>query len=330
MTALEEPPARGPHVGRALKRKEDPRLITGRATYVDDIRPRRHAVDGASCAPPRRTRGSSRSTPRTPLARDDVVGRLHRRGPRRPAGAAADGLGAARRRGQRARALAAGQGRGRATSASRSPWSSARTATPSSTPPSTSSSSTSRCRSSSTRRRRSRTRCSRIHDLSTNKVHEWSLGGGDVDAGFAQADVVIERRVVNHRTAGGAIEPRAVLADYRAGAPDAVVVHADPALPAALPRHHARPQRGPHPRDRARGRRRLRLQAADLRRGDPAPRGPRASSAGRSSGSRRARRTMMVTHHGRDQIATVRDGRQARRHGHRLPREDPRRPRRLP
>src|ERR671930_2311403 len=31
------------------------------------------------------------------------------------------------------------------------------------------------------------------------------------------ADVVVERRVVNHRTAGGAIEPRASLADYRAG-----------------------------------------------------------------------------------------------------------------
>ena len=25
------------HVGRALKRKEDPRLITGQATYVDDV-----------------------------------------------------------------------------------------------------------------------------------------------------------------------------------------------------------------------------------------------------------------------------------------------------
>jgi aerobic carbon-monoxide dehydrogenase large subunit len=25
------------HVGRALRRKEDPRLITGRATYVDDM-----------------------------------------------------------------------------------------------------------------------------------------------------------------------------------------------------------------------------------------------------------------------------------------------------
>jgi carbon-monoxide dehydrogenase large subunit len=57
-----------------------------------------------------------------------------------------------------------------------------------------------------------------VHEeLGTNKVHEWSLGGGDLEAGFAQADVIVERRVVNHRTAGAAIEPRGVLADYRAG-----------------------------------------------------------------------------------------------------------------
>jgi carbon-monoxide dehydrogenase large subunit len=57
-----------------------------------------------------------------------------------------------------------------------------------------------------------------VHDqFATNKVHEWSLGGGDVEAGFAEADVVVERRVVNHRIAGAPIECRGVLADYRAG-----------------------------------------------------------------------------------------------------------------
>ena len=57
-----------------------------------------------------------------------------------------------------------------------------------------------------------------VHEqFGTNKVHEWSLGGGDLDAGFAAADVVIERRIVNHRTSGAAIEPRAVLAEDRAG-----------------------------------------------------------------------------------------------------------------
>jgi aerobic carbon-monoxide dehydrogenase large subunit len=55
-----------------------------------------------------------------------------------------------------------------------------------------------------------------VHEsLGTNKVCEWSLGGGDLEAGFAEADVILERRVVNHRTAGAAIEPRAVLAEYR-------------------------------------------------------------------------------------------------------------------
>ncbi|HEY1591746.1 MAG TPA: xanthine dehydrogenase family protein molybdopterin-binding subunit [Solirubrobacteraceae bacterium] len=57
-----------------------------------------------------------------------------------------------------------------------------------------------------------------VHEeLGTNKVHEWSLPGGDIEAGFAEADVIVERRVVNHRTAGAPIEPRGVLADYRAG-----------------------------------------------------------------------------------------------------------------
>jgi carbon-monoxide dehydrogenase large subunit len=58
-----------------------------------------------------------------------------------------------------------------------------------------------------------------IHDaFGSNKSHEWSLGGGDLEQGFADADVVIERRVVNHRTAGGAIETRGVVADWRANA----------------------------------------------------------------------------------------------------------------
>ena len=54
-----------------------------------------------------------------------------------------------------------------------------------------------------------------VHEeFATNRVHEWSLGGGDVDQGFSEADVVIERRIVNHRTAGAPIEPRAALAEW--------------------------------------------------------------------------------------------------------------------
>src|SRR3954454_15512959 len=54
-------------------------------------------------------------------------------------------------------------------------------------------------------------------DIGTNKTHEWALGGGDMDAAMGEADKVIERRIVNHRTAGAAIEPRGCIADWRAG-----------------------------------------------------------------------------------------------------------------
>ncbi len=57
-----------------------------------------------------------------------------------------------------------------------------------------------------------------IHEeFGTNKVFEWSLPGGDVQAAFADADVVVEKRIVNHRTAGGAIEPRGTVAEWRQG-----------------------------------------------------------------------------------------------------------------
>ena len=54
-------------------------------------------------------------------------------------------------------------------------------------------------------------------DLGTNQTHEWSIGGGDMDSAWAEADVVVERRIVNHRTAGTPIEPRACVADHRGG-----------------------------------------------------------------------------------------------------------------
>jgi len=37
VSAVEQATTGNGHVGRALRRKEDPRLITGRASYVDDI-----------------------------------------------------------------------------------------------------------------------------------------------------------------------------------------------------------------------------------------------------------------------------------------------------
>jgi carbon-monoxide dehydrogenase large subunit len=50
----------------------------------------------------------------------------------------------------------------------------------------------------------------------TNRTHVWELAGGDIEAALAEADVVVEQRIVNHRTAGGAIEPRGAIGEPRA------------------------------------------------------------------------------------------------------------------
>ena len=130
-----------------------------------------------------------------------------------------------------------------------------------------------------------------VHEeLGTNKCHEWSLGGGDLEAGFAAADVIVERRVVNHRTAGAAIEPRGVLADYRAGVADAALLHPGPALPAPVPRRcSSGSARSASARSRPRSAAASAPSCRSTARRSCSP-GPRASSSARSSGSSRAPR----------------------------------------
>jgi carbon-monoxide dehydrogenase large subunit len=51
-----------------------------------------------------------------------------------------------------------------------------------------------------------------VHEaLGTNHCYTWPLATGDVDAAFAQADVVVEGRYVQQRVLASPIEPRAVL-----------------------------------------------------------------------------------------------------------------------
>ena len=51
-------------------------------------------------------------------------------------------------------------------------------------------------------------------DLGTNRCYEWSLGGGDVEAGLAEADVIVERTINNHLIAGTPMEGRGVVAEW--------------------------------------------------------------------------------------------------------------------
>ena len=125
-------------------------------------------------------------------------------------------------------------------------------------------------------------------EFGTNKTHEWAVAGGDIDAALAEADVVVEQRVVNHRTSGAPIEPRGSIGEPRGDEPHALLLHPDPAHRALRAVGHARHPRGQAARGRPRRGRRLRRQAPGVRaRRRSCSRWPSAS-AGRSSGPRRA------------------------------------------
>jgi carbon-monoxide dehydrogenase large subunit len=147
-----------------------------------------------------------------------------------------------------------------------------------------------------------------VHErFGTNKVCEWSLGGGDLEAGFAEADVIVERRVVNHRMAGAAIEPRGVLAEYRA---DRLTVWSSTQVPHFL-RLFLATLLGI-------GEERVRVIAPEVGGGFGSKLQIYAEEIGCAWASRKLGRPvkwietrsegMMVTHHGRDQIDTVRVG----------------------
>jgi len=62
----------------------------------------------------------------------------------------------------------------------------------------------------------------------TNKTHEWSVSGGDIEAALAEAEVTVEQRVVNHRTSGAPIEPRGSIGEPRA---ESLTLHSSTQIP---------------------------------------------------------------------------------------------------
>jgi carbon-monoxide dehydrogenase large subunit len=226
MTLMDDRAATG-HVGRSLRRKEDPRLITGQATYVDDI-----AITGMLHAafvrsPEAHARIVSIDASAA-LERDDVVAvytgeDLADLGAPLPMAWAPDGVevnnpehwplarGTVKHVGDPV-AVVLSQDRYAAVDAAEEVLvdyeplpvvTDIETALEEGAP--------------------------LVHEqFGTNRSHEWSLGGGDLEAGFAEADVIVERRVVNHRISGAPIEPRGVLADYKAGA---ITVHSSTQVP---------------------------------------------------------------------------------------------------
>ncbi|MGH2780404.1 MAG: xanthine dehydrogenase family protein molybdopterin-binding subunit, partial [Thermoleophilaceae bacterium] len=62
----------------------------------------------------------------------------------------------------------------------------------------------------------------------TNRTHEWAISGGDFDAAAAEAEVTVEHRFVNHRTSGAPIEPRCSIGEPRG---DGLVLHSTTQVP---------------------------------------------------------------------------------------------------
>ena len=51
-------------------------------------------------------------------------------------------------------------------------------------------------------------------DVPGNQAFHWTVGGGDVDAAFENADIVVKDRIVQQRMIPNAIEPRSAVAQY--------------------------------------------------------------------------------------------------------------------
>jgi carbon-monoxide dehydrogenase large subunit len=147
-----------------------------------------------------------------------------------------------------------------------------------------------------------------VHEqFGTNQVHQWSLGGEDVEQVLEESDVVVERRIVNHRTSGAPIEPRAVVADYRSGQ---LTVTSSTQVPHFLRLFLAMLL--------GISEERIRVVAPDVGGGFGAKLQIYGEEILMAALARRLNRPvkwvetrsehMMVSHHGRDQIATVRMG----------------------
>jgi carbon-monoxide dehydrogenase large subunit len=72
----------------------------------------------------------------------------------------------------------------------------------------------------------------RVHEqFDSNVAAVWSLTTGDIDDAFARADRIVSQRMVNQRLIPNAIEPRGVVAQYRKGQNDELTVWTSTQIP---------------------------------------------------------------------------------------------------
>ena len=63
-----------------------------------------------------------------------------------------------------------------------------------------------------------------LHDeVPNNTTFVWKVGGGDIDKAFREAEVVVKERILNQRLIPNAIEPRGMVAQYTPGSGDLIL-----------------------------------------------------------------------------------------------------------
>ena len=197
-------------VGKRIRRKEDPRLITGTATYVDDIQMpgMHHAVHRPQPA----RRGQDQQHRHQSRAATSRRGRrLHRR---RCQGSW-DRSPAARRCPDCASRITIILAQDRvyfvghpvAVVVATDRYIAA-------TPPTWSKSSTTRCPPSPTPKKPSHAGAPAVHpEWPDNIAFTYQQEGGDVEQAFAEAEVVVKQRITSQRLIPTAMETRGVVAD---------------------------------------------------------------------------------------------------------------------
>ena len=214
-------------VGKRIRRREDPRLITGTATYVDDIKmpgmhhaciraqPARGGEDPVDQhqAGARISRASRRCSPaRTPKTWDRC-----RAARRCPACAC--------------RITTFWRSTACTSSDIRSRWWWRPIATSRATRPIWSKWITNRCPPSPIPRKRSPPGAPAVHpEWPDNTAFTFHQEGGEVDKAFAEAEVVVKQRITSQRLIPTAMETRGVVADWR-GADQHLTLYSSTQIP---------------------------------------------------------------------------------------------------
>ena len=195
-------------VGKRIRRREDPRLITGTATYVDDIQmPGMHyaCIVRSPHAAARIRSIDIKAALEFPASRRSSPARIRRRWGRCRAALRCPDCAC--------RIITFWRRNACISSAIRWPWWSRPIATSRAMPPNRSKSIMSRCAAVADPEKALAPGAPAVHpEWPDNKAFNYHQEGGEIDKAFAEAEVVVKQRITSQRLIPTAMETRGVVA----------------------------------------------------------------------------------------------------------------------